>query len=108
MAKNFIQNGEAIHVVAKTEMKSGSLVHLGEISAVVITDIPQGETGAASVIGVWEFPAKSADNITQGMRVYWDESEKAITATKGTNKAVGIAWMDSPATQTTVMVKINA
>lgn len=108
MAKNFIQNGDVIHITAKQAVKSGELVLIGDLATVAITHLAQGETGAMSVAGVWEVAAKSSDNITQGAKVYWDDSEKVVTTTKGSNKAVGIAWTDSPSSVGTVTVKLNA
>lgn len=108
MAKNFIQNGNAINIKATAPMKGGEVLQLGDLFGVVIADIAKDEIGAASVIGVWEFPAKSDDNITQGAKVYWDSGAKQVTTTKGSNKTLGIAWTDSPSTNTVVAVKINA
>lgn len=108
MAKNFIQNGDAIHITATSPIQGGELVELGDLHGIAIADIAQNEIGAVSVIGVWEFKAKSTDNITQGATVYWDNGAKEVTATKSSNKVLGIAWSNSPNTQTTVQVKINA
>ena len=108
MAKNFIENGEAIKITAKSTVKSGDLIVLGDLAVVALTDIAKGEVGAASAVGVWELKAQSADVISQGATVYWNDSAKEVTITAGSNTAIGKAWSESPATSTLVAVKLNA
>lgn len=107
MAKNFIENGDAVQIRATEDVKSGDVVIIGEMVGVAITDITTGELGACSTVGVWEFNAKAADNISQGAVVYWDATAKEATTTKGSNKVLGKAWSTSPASSTTIAVKIN-
>lgn len=108
MAKNFIENGEAIQITAQATVKSGEAVFIGDLVGVAIADIALGSLGACSTVGVWEFAAKAADNIEQGATVYWDSGEKKVTTTKGSNKVLGKAWSASPNGAEIVAVKINA
>lgn len=108
MAKNFIELGETINLVATKAIASGDVVFLQDLCGVAITDINKDELGALSVEGVWEIKAKAGDNIKQGQKVYWSDADKEVTITAASNKVIGIAWADCPATKTLARVKINA
>lgn len=45
MAKNFVEEGKTVAIVASAAISSGDLVQVGDVFAVALTDIPQGETG---------------------------------------------------------------
>lgn len=108
MATNFIEVGEAIKIKAKAAIKGGDVVLTGDLAGIAIADIAKDEIGALSVIGVWEVKAKSAEEIAQGDKLYWDASAKEATKTAGSNKYIGIAWSDSPNLTAVVTVKLNA
>ncbi|MDP8051048.1 DUF2190 family protein [Pasteurella atlantica] len=108
MAKNYIQDGKTINFTAKKNLQSGQVAVLETLVAIAITDVKANETGTGIVGGVWELPAKTADDIKQGAVVYWSDSDNQATITKGSNPKLGIAWADSGTSDSTVRVKINA
>ncbi|SRA37660.1 prophage protein [Escherichia coli] len=52
MAKNFVEEGKTVAIVASAAISSGDLVQVGDVFAVALTDIPQGETGDGMTEGV--------------------------------------------------------
>ncbi|EBA6588872.1 DUF2190 family protein, partial [Salmonella enterica] len=45
MAKNYVEDGKTIEIVATTSLKSGDLVQVGDMFAVAVTDITVGSAG---------------------------------------------------------------
>ncbi len=61
MAKNFVEEGKTVAIVASAAISSGDLVQVGDVFAVALTDIPQGETGDGLTEGVFMLPAGKRD-----------------------------------------------
>lgn len=108
MAKNYVQDGKTITLAnsAATDIQSGDPVVVGTLVAVVITDIPAGNTGDGFTEGVFLLPKLPADAITAGTQVYLKDGTIQKTATDAV--AAGVAWEDAGANTTVVEVKINA
>lgn len=69
MATNFVQNGNTIAITAAAaDIASGDPVVVGDLVAVVITDIATGRTGDGFVSGVFQLPKLAADVIPAGKR----------------------------------------
>lgn len=51
MAKNYVEDGKTIEIVATTSLKSGDLVQVGDMFAVAVTDIAAGSAEPASQKG---------------------------------------------------------
>ncbi len=108
MAKKFIQPGEVIDYTAGSALSSGTVVLIGNRVGVLLTDLANGEVGAAQVTGVWEIAKLSTDVVTQGALLYWDAGNSRLTTTASSNKLAGYAWAAASGTDTTVQIKINA
>lgn len=102
----FRQPGGLITVKAEKALAYHELITVGSIVAVTKASVNSGEYVACDAEGVFQLPKKSAEAITQGAKVYLDDTG-AVTATAG-DTAVGVAWSDESADATTVDVKINA
>lgn len=107
MAKNYIQDGNTIRFTAKKAVKSGDVVVVGEMVGVAITDVENTSQGVLSTTGVFTVKAKQADDIKQGVVLYWDDGAGEATITKGSNKVLGKAWNESGTSSAEVDVKIN-
>ena len=107
MAKNYMQDGNTVRFTAAAAVKSGDVVMLENLAAIAIADVEKSAVGVGLTTGVFTVKAKAADDIKQGVIVYWSATDGATT-TAGTNKRLGIAWHASGATVDTVDVKINA
>ncbi|MCK9469037.1 MAG: DUF2190 family protein [Porticoccaceae bacterium] len=93
MAKNFVAKGDAVTVVAAATVTSGSGVLLGNLFGVALSGADNGEELVLQLAGVFDLPAATADAITVGSVLYWDDSAKAVTtdADSGSNQPVGLA-----------------
>lgn len=102
----FRQPGSIITVKASTDVVYHELLKVGSIYAVAKAATAKNGYVACDAEGVFQFPKKAAEAITQGTKVYLDESG-AITAMAGTDPAVGVAWNGETADSTSIDVKIN-
>ncbi|MBB2269815.1 DUF2190 family protein, partial [Escherichia coli] len=66
MAKNFVEEGKTVAIVASAAISSGDLVQVGDVFAVALTDIPQGETGDVLTEGVFMLPKLKTDDMKTG------------------------------------------
>ena len=98
--------GSIITVKATADVAYHELLKVGSIYAVAKAATAKNGYVACDAEGVFQFPKKAAEAITQGTKVYLDESG-AITATAGTDPAVGVAWSGETADSTSIDVKIN-
>ncbi|HDZ7352840.1 TPA: DUF2190 family protein [Escherichia coli] len=57
-------------IVASAAISSGDLVQVGDVFAVALTDIPQGETGDGMTEGVFMLPKLKTDDMKTGKKVY--------------------------------------
>ncbi|MGE3596644.1 MAG: DUF2190 family protein [Dehalococcoidia bacterium] len=77
MAGNFVQPGDVIQYTAGADITSGSVVKIGALLGVALTDIANGATGSVAIRGVFTVPKVSAAVILQGERLVWDVSAAA-------------------------------
>lgn len=112
MAKSvFVQPGEqSIELVApgggvvtKTAILIGSLLVIPLQSAAV------GEKFSAQVDGVWKMPKATGGgtDITQGAKLFWDDSAKVVTKTAGANKIAGICVLAAATGDTQAWVLLD-
>lgn len=107
MAKNFVEEGKTVAIVASAAISSGDLVQVGDVFAVALTDIPQGETGDGMTEGVFMLPKLKTDDMKTGKKVFL-KSGKVQLANGGSEPLVGVAWEDAGAGTEEVPVKLNA
>ncbi len=88
--KNYVQKGESIEVSGPSGgVVSGGAFLVGDLACVASVDIPEGSTGNARVIGVFDLPVTGADDagdaaIAVGSTVYMDGAELNADSTNGT------------------------
>ena len=92
---------------APVAVASGGGALVGAIFGVAKTNIAQGQRGPFCLTGKFEMP-KDANAIAEGARVYWDNTNKVMTATANGNTLVGVATLAVLAATTTVHVRLNA
>lgn len=105
MAKNYQQSGGTIEVINNgTEViKSGTVVIVGTLAAVVIADISAGETGDGFAEGVFRLPKKGGFSLKAGTVAMVKDG--FLTDTGGT--LVGVVWADATDSDPAAAVKIN-
>ncbi|WP_141220137.1 DUF2190 family protein [Escherichia coli] len=107
MARNFIEDGKTIGIVATGKnISSGEMVRVGDIFAVALTDIPQGEAGDGLTEGVFILPKLKSDDMKAGKKVYL-KSGKVQLANSGSDPLVGVVWADAGTSAEEVPVKLN-
>lgn len=89
MAKNFVEEGKTVAIVASAAISSGELVQVGDVFAVALTDIPQGETGDGLTEGVFMLPKLKTDDMKTGKKVYLKSGKVQLT-NSGSDPLVGV------------------
>lgn len=101
------RKGDKINYVCTGAVACGDVIKLASgIVGVAEVGGAKNEEIALTVTGVFEF-ATDAAKIDQGALVYL-KSDGKVSATKGDNTLIGVAWSSAAATSdATVLVKIN-
>lgn len=104
MAKNFVEEGKTVAIIASAAISSGDLVQVGDVFAVALTDIPQGETGDGMTEGVFMLPKLKTDDMKTGKKVYLKSGKVQLT---NSGSLVGVVWADAGTSAEEVPVKLN-
>jgi predicted RecA/RadA family phage recombinase len=101
------RKGDKINYVCTGAVACGDVIKLASgIVGVAEVGGVENEEIALTVTGVFEFATDGA-KIDQGALVYL-KSDGKVSATKGSNTLIGVAWNSAPVTSdATVLVKIN-
>ena len=106
--KNYIQRGETLTLIAPAAVASGDMVKVGQIHGVAVAAAASGAEVEVVTIGVFELPKKTAEAISQGDLLYWDNTNKYLTKTSGVGLTlVGAATAGALAAATTVQARLN-
>ncbi|WP_192967925.1 DUF2190 family protein [Escherichia coli] len=106
MAKNFVEDGKTVEIVAGANISSGELVQVGDIFAVALTDIAKGEIGGGMTEGVFMLPKLKTDDMKTGKKVYLKSGKVQLT-NSGSDPLVGVVWADAGTSAEEVPVKLN-
>jgi predicted RecA/RadA family phage recombinase len=108
MAKNFMQPGRIVTLVAPTGgVVSGQAVQVGALFGVAAFDAIGGTGGEVALEGVWELP-KAAVAIARGAPVFWDATAGNVAADIGTSNAlIGGAAEARGTSDPTIRVRLN-
>lgn len=106
--KNYVQDGKTITHTPTVAVVSGGAVLITALLAVAVASVAANEPGEFTTEGVYELPKATADEITIGAKLYWDDSAKNFTTTATDNVQCGKAWATAANGDTLVAVKINA
>ena len=93
--QNYIQPGKQVEVVLPADVVSGGIVELGSLIGVAHGNGANGETHTVSFEGVFDLPKKSADVVTAGASLYYDDAEDELTTTATDNVFAGHAMADA-------------
>jgi predicted RecA/RadA family phage recombinase len=104
--KNYIQEGEVVTLTAPYAVSSGGGALVGALFGVAVTDVANGAEGEFSIEGVYTLP-KATGALTQGAKVYWDNSAKKVTATATDNTLIGCALKAAASGDATAVVRLN-
>lgn len=107
---NFRKAGGTIDIVAGANLLSGVPVIVGVLLAIPVTDIANGQSGAAAIEGVFEVKKNTAAVIAAGAKLNWESgASEFIVAAGGAGDlnscAVAVAAAGNGAT--TVLAKLT-
>jgi predicted RecA/RadA family phage recombinase len=107
--KNYVQKGETLTLTAPYDVSSGGGALVGSIFGVAAADCASGAEGEFQVEGVFDLTRETGANtgFSQGALIYWDNSNKRITKTVGTNKLIGVAVKAAADGDATGRVRLN-
>ena len=89
------------------DVAAGQVIDMGTWVAVAICDITDGVEGSLETEGQYDFLKYSAQAVTLGATVYWDEGTNTATTTSGYGEAViGKCTYAAGASDTRVRVKL--
>ena len=108
MAKNFIQPGRVVTLVAPTGgVLSGQAVQVGALFGIAAFDAIGGADVEVALEGIWELP-KAAVAIARGAPVFWDAAAGSVAADIGTSNAlIGGATEARGTSDLTIRVRLN-
>jgi predicted RecA/RadA family phage recombinase len=106
--KNFLGHSSDETLTAPVALASGAGALIGATFGVAKSDIAQGARGVFSLTGKFALP-KDGNAIGEGVRVYWDNAARVVTASAaaGANTLIGVATVAALAGATTVAVRLN-
>lgn len=104
--KNYIQEGCRVKLAAPYAVLSGAGALVGTLFGVAIKDLANAEEGEFQLEGVFEL-AKASGAITQGAKVYWDNTAKNLTTTAMSNTLVGVAIVAAGMSDATAIVRLG-
>ncbi|WP_347269859.1 DUF2190 family protein [Rhizorhabdus histidinilytica] len=104
--KSFIQPGDALDLTAPYDVASGAGFLVGSIFAVATISAANGADIIGRTTGVYDL-AKAAGAVTQGAKLYWDNTNKVLTTTASGNTLVGTAVRAAQSGDATARVRLG-
>ncbi len=105
--KNFIQKGDTLTMAAPTGgVASGDGVLVGSLFGIAAGDAAENDNVEVQTTGVFDLP-KATGAVTQGAKVYWDNTNKNVTTTATANTLIGAATVAALSGDATARVKLN-
>lgn len=110
MAKNFIQEGDALALTAPYAVSSGGGALVGATFGVAVTDLANGEVGTFLLEGVFTLTKKTGASTggSQGARAYWVAADKAVSAVSSSNTLIGVFASTAADADATAVVRLNS
>jgi len=105
--KNFVQEGKTITLTAPYAVSSGGGLLVGSIFGVATNDAASGASVETLTTGVVTLAKNSAEAWTVGELIYWDDTNKVVTATSTSHKLIGVAAAIAANPSSTGNVRLN-
>lgn len=104
--QNYNGLGNTLTLTAPYAVTAGQGALVGATFGVSKLALSAGQRGPFELAGAYELP-KDGAAIAEGVRVYWDNTNRRCTATASGNTLIGIAAIARVAGDTTVSVRLN-
>lgn len=106
--KNFVQPGSTVTLTAPAGgVVGGNAYLIGALFVVAVFSAADGKPFAAKTVGVFELPKTAGQAVTEAAALYWDNTNKVLTTTVGTNTKVGAATQAAAAGDATALIRLN-
>ena len=105
--KNYVQIGDTVTLAAPYAVLSGQGALVGSFFGVASSDVANGADGEFAVDGVFDLAVLSTDVVTQGQKIYWDNTNKRCTSTASGNSLIGGALTAKASGVSLVRVRLN-
>jgi predicted RecA/RadA family phage recombinase len=94
MAVNKVSDSDVITVTAPAAVASGAGVLVGLMFGVAVHAAASGANVAIMTEGVFRLAKATGVAISEGVRVFWDDTNKNVTTTAASNNCIG--WAVGP------------
>lgn len=91
MAKNYVQDGDKLVVVAPYALASGAGALVGSLFGVAENAAAISGNVNLVLSGVHTLAKATGVAWTVGLRLYWDDAAKNVTTVAAANKLIGVA-----------------
>lgn len=91
MASNYVSEGNVVELTMPEDRTSGQGVLVGSIFGVVLVNALSGVATNVARIGTFSINKLVTDVVAQGVKLYWDNTNKRITVTSTANTFAGHA-----------------
>ena len=105
--QNFLKEGKIITLVAPYNVNSGGGMLVGSIFGVATSTALSGASVETLLEGVVTLAKLNAEAWTQGVLIYWDNTNKWCTIVSTSNKLIGVATDPAVNPSTTGNVRLN-
>ena len=105
--KNSIQEGDTLPFAAPYAVASGGGALIGAVFGVAVTALANAEVGSFELEGVFTLPKATGVAATLGAKCYWDNTNKNVTATVGSNTLIGVFVAAYASGDLTAAVRLN-
>jgi predicted RecA/RadA family phage recombinase len=106
MSQTFKQEGRVLTLAAPYNRNSGEGAKVGAIFGVAVKDVDISDDGQFMTEGVHSL-VKATGAVTQGDRLYWDDSAKKLTTDSTAGMLVGVATASALSGDANAMCKLN-
>lgn len=104
--RNFVQRGDTLTFAAPYALASGSGTKVGALFGVASYPADPGFEVELVTVGVFTLPRTGAA-LAAGDPVFWDDTNKAVTASGTGNTRIGVATVPAAADSPTADVRLN-
>lgn len=105
---NYVQPGDTLDLTAPAGgVISGQAALFGALFGVASTKAAEGQKLAVKVEGVFTLPKATGAGLTEGQKVYWDDTAKKVTGTAASNTLIGNAIEVVASGATEAMVRLS-
>lgn len=105
--RNYVQPGHSLPLTAPAGgVVSGSGYLIGSLFVVSQLTVAAGAPFTALIDGVVDLP-KATGAVTEGQKIYWNDTTKVVTTTASGNTLIGAATLAALSADATARVRLN-